>query len=177
MNVFKISTPPHSGETASSYVLLKRQSISEQPDCTILLTLVSGIKLPFIAYKDIKWQYNCWTGDETLKIRFKVYCTLCHVIFSLQRRAHIFSDVFYRFQKHSPDVTTNASVTTGILYNVSPFYNWQILKVKHAHFYHIIGMIVKQPPFPTCDHDYTTIWGPMSIGAEVEVKSLPNSDS
>ena len=32
-------------------------------------------------------------------------------------------------------------------------------------------------PFPTCDHNYTTIWWPMSIGAEVDVKSLTNSDS
>ena len=35
----------------------------------------------------------------------------------------------------------------------------------------------KTTPFPTCDPDYTTIWGPISIGAKVKVKYLPNSDS
>ena len=71
MSAFKESTIPHSDGIASLCILLKRQSIGERPDCTILLTSVPGTKIPFVAYKDMKWQHNRWTGDGTLKIRFK----------------------------------------------------------------------------------------------------------
>ena len=53
-------------------------------------------------------------------------------------------------------------------------------QVKQSHFLSYNWNNSTNTSVPTCDHDYTTIWGPMSIGAEVEVnteRSLPNSDS
>ena len=56
---------------------------------------------------------------------------------------------------------------------------WRFIRkkqVKQAHVLSYNQKNSKSAPFPTCDRDYTTVWGPMSFGAEVKVKSLANTD-